>query len=226
MLKQIIVVAFFSCLVTFANAQVRSTDEIDPGNPDEAFFHANMGIPMNYIFGKHNMDTLVDANGRLLKRSYADDERTFYETWTYYENGALKEYVSFGQDTINRHETYNAAGHITEYYEFTDGKPIHWYYKYTTIKLKKQKILRKEIYNTNNQMLAAHECDITDGNEKLLRIFTYRFDEQGGVKVETIRNMDSAPGEDWYYYYDDGDNDYKALMDPNMDEIRRVYLEK
>lgn len=211
--------------MTVANAQVRDMDEVDPRNPGEAFLHANMGIPMNYIFGNPKVDTLVDANGKLLKRSYENHERTFSETWTYYENGLLKEYISYAYDTINRNETYNTEGHITEYYEYTDGEPIHWTYKYTTIKLKKQKIFRKEIYDTNNQLQAAQECDITNGTEKLLRIFSYRYDEQGRVESETIRNADATTGEDWYYYYDDGDKDYKALMDPDMNEIRRVYLE-
>lgn len=226
MLKQIIAALFMACLANLVHAQARSTDEFDPRNPGEAFFHANMGIPMNYIFGNPELDTLVDADGKLLKRSYSKGNRTFSETWTYHENGMLKEYISYGADTINRHETYNAQGYITEYYDYTDGEPIHWFYKYDEIKLKKkQKILRKEIYNATNQIQAAQECDITVGTEKLLRTFSYRYDEQGRVKSETIRAADMSSVEEWHYYYEDGDKDYKALMDPDMNEIRRVYLE-
>jgi YD repeat-containing protein len=226
MLKQIIVTVLIGCLANLVHAQVRSTDELDPRNPSEAFYHANMGIPMNQLWNPTKIDTVFDANGKLIKRTYPEGTKTATETWAYYDDGTLKEYFYRIDTTVKWHETYNPQGYITEFYQHMDGPfPIHWFYKYSNFKLKKQKIFRKEIYNAASQIQAAQECDITSGTEKLLRIFKYRYDEQGRVKSETIRNADATPGEDWYYYYDDGDKDYKALMDPDMHEIRRVYLE-
>lgn len=168
MKKQIIILAILFLLPTLANTQVRSTDEMDPRNPSEAFFHSDMGIPMNQLWHPIKIDTVVDAKGKLVKRSYIEITKTSTETWTYYDDGTLKEYFYRIDTTVKWHETYNPQGYITEFYQHIDGPfPIHWFYKYSNFKLKKQKIFRKEIYNSDHQIENAEECYFIDGKETL-----------------------------------------------------------
>jgi hypothetical protein len=206
-----------------AQQHERSEDGMDPRNPLEAFYHADMGLPMNYNYGFKEVDSTFDASGNLVKRTYTVGTRAFTETWAYHENGKLSEYISHGHDTIQRHETFDVNGNITEYYAMHDGFPEHWTYTYSTFKLNGKKILRKVIYNTSNQVQAALEFELTDNKEILYRSFQFSYNSLGHISTERVRYADGLV-EIWHYNYE-GKKHYKSLRDANGEEVEKVWLD-
>ena len=192
-------------------------------NPVESFYNSGSGLPILGLAFAGETDTTYDDKKRMIKRTFTRSNHTYSEHWTYGENGMLKEYRAYGlRDTLIWHETYNDEGLITELYQHIDGYPIHWRYKYTTTKTKKQVVFRKEVYDANGKLQAAIESDITNRNEIPLNVITYFYNEAGHLSSETIRSNDSTIYS-WYYFYD-SDKHYKILVDAEGEEVKRVYL--